>query len=144
MAPAPAGDAPGLLQSAQIAAGQVGRAARVHLRDRRLHRRLVGQRTGRDRDGRVLVEGDQAETVVGVELVDQRGERGLGLLQPGTGHRPAAVEHDDQGARSAVGVGRLLGGGQLDQHGELVVGLVGEDIQIEMSGEVHGGRPVCR
>ena len=68
----------------------------------------------------------------------------LACVQPGSGHRPAAVEHDDQGARGTVDVGRLLGGGQLDQHGQLVVGLVGEDVQIEMSGEMHGGRPVCR
>lgn len=91
---------------------------------------------GRNDDVSRVVEGDNTEDIGGIELRDNSGERLACTVERGTGHGTTSVEHDLERVRSSVrdGAGGCL---QFEQHGHLVRGFVGDDINIERSREFH-------
>ena len=100
---------------------------------------LVGERARGDRDLDGVIEGHQPEVVGRVKAGDQRLERVLGRLEAAVGHRAAAVEHDLERARGSLGSGVAAGRDQLQQHGDLVLGLDRDDIEIKQGVEIHVG-----
>ena len=73
-----------------------------HRSDRFARRLLVRKRAGGNRDGDLVVEGDQSEVVGRVQSGDQRLEGVLGRIEPFPRHRAAAVEDDLQRARGPL------------------------------------------
>ncbi|MDP9434842.1 MAG: hypothetical protein M3P93_06455 [Actinomycetota bacterium] len=128
--------APGLLESQQVAGGEVGRTTWVHRGDGLLDAGLVAEGRGRHDDGRLVVKDYEAEGVLRVEPVDQGQQRGLRSLEGRPGHGARAVENHLEGRglpRPAVHDRRA----EFEQDGQGVVGLVGEHVDVEVGGEVH-------
>ena len=73
-------------------------------------------------------------------LVERRAHR----LNGAAGHGAGAVDHRDEGLPRPVGDGLGHRGGEGDQAGHLVLGLQGDDVDIELSGELHGDPPSAR
>ena len=90
------------------------------------------------------VEDDHAEAVLRLEPVDQLVQRRTHRLDGAALHGAGAVDHRDEGLPRPVG--DLLGhrGGEGDQAGHLILGLQGDDVDIELCGELHGGPPPAR
>jgi len=136
--PGGASDPAGLLKPAEVASGQVRAAPGVHRGDRGLDRCLVAQRAGWDHERGLVVERDDAQIVGRFQAFDQREQRGAGAAEPPASHGAAAVEHDLQRRGNAFGVARRVGGGQLDEQGELVALLERDDVQVHACGNLHG------
>ena len=100
VAPSRTGHPARLLQAAEVTSGQVGRTTVVDGGDRLLDGGLSVERPGRHDDLHLVVEGDQAEAVPGVQLVDQGEQRGLGGIEASAGHGTTPVQHDLSGGRS--------------------------------------------
>src|SRR3954453_22781402 len=85
-------------------------------------------------------EGDEAERVARVEPVDERLERRARRRHAVAGvHRAAAVEDDlDRGGWTARG-GRQLGRGELEHDRDLVGLFDGDEVDVQVSVDVHGG-----
>jgi len=134
-----------LLQPAQQRAREVRHAAGEQVRDRRAGRARLRERRVRDDDVDDVVERDDAEAVGRRETADEGAERALGRGQAVADHRPAAVQDDleRRGRARPAGGGRR---GEVDEDREAVVGLDGDDVQVQVRVEVAStaesrGRP---
>ena len=132
-----AGDAARLLQAAEVAAAEVGRAAGRDARDQAANGVLVGQRTGGHGDVDLVVEHDEAEVVGRLEAADEVDQRGLRGLERVAGHRAGAVEHDLERAGRAGARGLRGRGGELEEDRDLVLGFDGDDVEVERGVEMH-------
>ena len=132
-----AGDAARLLQAAQVAAAEVGRAAGRDARDQAADGVLVVQRAGGDGDVDLVVEHDEAEVVGRLEAADEVDQRGLRGLERSPAIEPRAVEHDLQRAGRAGARGPRGGGGELEEDRDLVLGFDGDDVEVERGVEMH-------
>ena len=133
---------PGLLQPAEVPGRQVGHPARLDRADGAddVVSTEVADLPGGDDDLRGVVEDDEAEAVAVVQATDDVDERLLGVVEPVAGHRAGAVEDDHGGVRwsGLAGVGSG-GGDELEQDLDLVGLFEGDDVDVGVRGDVHGG-----
>ena len=135
-------DPAGLLQPAKVTRSQVGGTTRPQGSDRRTQLLFadVTDSARRHRDGGVVVEGHQAESVSVVEPVHKLSERALSGVQALTGHGAGPVQHHHCGVLHVrcglVGRGRRR---RLQFHhdGDGVVLLQCDDIELQMGVDVH-------
>ncbi len=130
--PGGAGDAPRLLQTAQVAAGQVGAAAGLDGRDRALRRRPC---RSAGPAGTTTCTASSKATMPSWSAGSSRSTRASSAVHRAVealaAHRPAAVEHDLEGRGRAGRRRDRCGGGELDEQGELVGLLDGDEVAVE-------------
>ena len=95
------GDALGLLDSAQQPAREIRHPARVDGGQRLAGPGTVADGAGSDRNRDLVVEGDEAEAVLGPQPADQAVERLQRGVEAAVGHRAAAVDDHLKGGRRA-------------------------------------------
>ena len=131
------GGALGLLDSAQQPAGEVGHAARVDGGKRLAGPGAVADGAGRDRDRDLVVEGHEAEAVLGAKPADQGVERLKRREEAPVGHRAAAVDHHlERGRRAVLDVVRGWGG-ELEEGVDGVLVLDRDQVVLELEFGSH-------
>jgi len=99
---------------------------------------LVRHRRGRDLHLDLVVEGDEAESISGVEPVHQCGQRRLCPVQPLPAIEPLLSRTTTRvrGDRSACGSG--VGAVSSTSQRHLIVTLDGDDVQVQLGLDMHG------
>ena len=129
----------GLLESAEIAAGEIGHATGPDLRESRAGGSRVAERAGGDRHADLIVEDDEAEAILGSQAREQPIDRDECGVEPVVGHRAGAVEDDLQGRGRALD-GVLKGGsGELEEDVNGVFALDRDEIEVQLRVDLHGG-----